>query len=406
MTTDQNNTASQTTTTPPALTPGQQNALAIRNGIGAGQQPMAIVPSNFGEAYQLANALATSKIIPSDLRDRAPDVLMMILSGAEMGLAPMASLRAFDVIKGVATLKTRTLVAAASQDPGVEYIRPVEYSSERAVWVGKRRGEPEIRVEFTRADAERAGLWNNGDNWRKYPADMLAARCSKRVASFVAPHIGLGIRTTEEMRDGGFEDVIDAEFVAVPTPPPPPIAPLTPTIVDGPPKNAKAAKTADKAPAEGKPASAERNKAAADEATAKAAESAKAAEAKRNAEAEEQRLKAQADADARAVEEARAKAAEPASAPAEATPAPADDDEFGGPSTTPATSATFPRGIVEGAAAQTFANFLADLADVKTSADLDKVKIYTPWSRIGAPGEAYGARMKEAYGKRKTEIAK
>jgi hypothetical protein len=52
-------------------------------------------------------------------------------------------------------------------------------------------------MSFTTADAQRAGL--NGDNWRKYPAAMLRARCLSAICRAVFPDLCLGLYDPDEL---------------------------------------------------------------------------------------------------------------------------------------------------------------------------------------------------------------
>lgn len=125
-----------------------------------------------------------------------------ILKGSEVGLTPVTSLGAFDLIQGVPAPKALTL-------------RALVQSAGHAVWIEKatdtecvaharRRGEAEIHTStWTIKRAERLGYLNK-PNWKSQPAAMLVARATSEVCRLVAADVILGIGYSAE-------ELIDAE---------------------------------------------------------------------------------------------------------------------------------------------------------------------------------------------------
>lgn len=234
-----------------ALTPYQERSMALREQMTSAD-PTAIVPRTFAEAQTFASAIAQSHLVPKDLRDNAPNVLMMVLAGAELGIAPIASLRVFHVIEGVPKLSADGIAALVMRSPLCEYLRPVVQEDDRVVWETKRRGEPKIQLEYTQADVTRAGLdapraSGAKSNHVKFPRQMKNSRCKAELCRTVYPEICAGMLSAEEQHD-----VIEAEFVETtlaPLPVPSPVvvaAPETKTIDQAAP--APAAKPAGKTP--------------------------------------------------------------------------------------------------------------------------------------------------------------
>lgn len=159
-------------------------ALAIR--------PAAIVPSDIGGFADLADRFAKSNMIPGDLRAKPDDVFVTLLAGHELGLTPMASLRAIHVVKGKPILSADTMVALVLGRGSARYFRCVEESDTSVTYETHREGAPEPqRATWTIKDAERAGL-SGGDNWKKYPRAMLKARCKAVLARDVYPDVLAG----------------------------------------------------------------------------------------------------------------------------------------------------------------------------------------------------------------------
>ena len=62
--------------------------------------PPAYLPKTLEEAVRFAELLARSNLLPVSLRNRPGDVLVTLLAGAELGLAPLAAMRTITVIDG------------------------------------------------------------------------------------------------------------------------------------------------------------------------------------------------------------------------------------------------------------------------------------------------------------------
>lgn len=228
-------------TTSQALTPYQERMVSLRENITHGV-PTAIVPRSFAEAQSFAAALASSELVPYKLRQRAPDVLMIILAGAELEIPPVRALGLFHVIEGVPKLSADGIAARATAAAACEYLEPIEQSATRVVWRGKRRGRPETTLAWTIEEARNAGLVRkNKDgspgNWERFPRQMLNARCKADLARQLWPEVCAGLQSAEEAYDGA----IDAEFrdVSPKTFSAPPPATVTATTNTAPPANEK-----------------------------------------------------------------------------------------------------------------------------------------------------------------------
>lgn len=223
---------------PTALTPYQARQIELREYITQDAAPRAIVPRTFAEAQAFAQAMANSSLVPEALRERAADIMMIILAGAELEIAPVRSLSMFHVIEGVPKLSADALAAIVSASPICEILEPVEQTNERVTWLAKKRGRPEIRLSWTDADVKAANLDRPARSGRPsnhvlYPRAMKNARCKAELCRMVFPEICAGLLTAEEARD-----LIDTREEAAPTkaaqfsvPPP---APASPTATSSP----------------------------------------------------------------------------------------------------------------------------------------------------------------------------
>lgn len=206
----------------------------MRDAMEPGAQPSAIVPRTFAEVMTMCQALAAANLAPKNLRGNATDMALVVMTGAEVGLPPMASLRLYTTWDGVPRLMAEGVRAIILQSPAVEYFEMSTCSDTEATWIGKRRGRPEKSVTWTIERAKKAQLLGK-ENWTKYPQDMLNARASMQLGRIIAPDVVAGMVSREEAMDGDFieaqfTDVKAPVFVAPPAPqgPPPGVPSMTP----------------------------------------------------------------------------------------------------------------------------------------------------------------------------------
>lgn len=161
---------------------------------------LAIVPRSIQEATDLAAKYATSALMPADLRGKASDILVTILAGLELGMAPMAALRNIHVVKGKPILSADGMVGLVKASGLCESFACIEESDTLATYSTKRKGEKAQEFTFTLSDAQRAGI-ANGDNWKKYPRAMLKARAKAALARDVYPDVLAGVYETSEVEE-------------------------------------------------------------------------------------------------------------------------------------------------------------------------------------------------------------
>jgi hypothetical protein len=150
--------------------------------------------------HKMAQTLVETSFVPQAFRGKPVEATAAMLAGAEVGLNPMASLRAFDVIQGTAAPRALTLRAIV-QSMGHE-IRVVESTPERATVEGRRKGEETWQLsDWTIARAKQLKLTGK-ENWQNQPQAMLLARATAECARLIAADAILGIPyAAEELRD-------------------------------------------------------------------------------------------------------------------------------------------------------------------------------------------------------------
>lgn len=159
-----------------------------------------ITPKSLTEARELSATLSKSTLLPDALRGKEAEILMTIMTGAELGLAPMQSIRAIDVIKGKPTLKAETMTALVRGRKDVcKYLTLKVSTPTLCTYETQRVDDPSpTTMSFSAEDAKAAGLISN-DNYRKFPAAMLRARCGSAICKAVYSDILLGVCDPDEL---------------------------------------------------------------------------------------------------------------------------------------------------------------------------------------------------------------
>src|SRR3954470_3498620 len=185
---------------------------------------------------QLGRLLAASGYF-TDARDAAQAVVK-VLAGHEIGFGPIASMTGVYIVKGRVTLSANLMAAAIKRHPRYDFrVRSLTNDACEVVFFedGKEAGAS----EFTMNDARIAGL-AGGDNWKKFPRNMLFARAVSNGAKFFCPDVfaGAPIYTPDELGADVDEtgDIIEGSIPAVTAPSDPsrPDAPSEPAPAPAP----------------------------------------------------------------------------------------------------------------------------------------------------------------------------
>lgn len=135
----------------------------------------AIIPTNYAETASLAQAVCRAQLANKFGNDQSR-VAAIMLSGMEVGLKPMASLRLFYVTpEGQPALLARGMLAVVQASGLLEHWEDRlegDGDDRRAVVVCKRRGFPAITRSFGARDAKAAGL-SGRQTYSKYNDRML-----------------------------------------------------------------------------------------------------------------------------------------------------------------------------------------------------------------------------------------
>jgi len=195
------------------LTGGDPPREGLREGLEAQREMLALVettgdlttsryePRDLPSAITLARLIAGSPLCPPPLRGREADVLLLMMTGAELGLSTMQALRNLHVINGRIGMSAAMVRSRCQKQPDCELFEVAEADADHAVMEVKKRGWTERRlVAWTIEDARRAELIQPDSLWTKWPQEMCIARATTRAASMYFPEVTSGISTEEDLK--------------------------------------------------------------------------------------------------------------------------------------------------------------------------------------------------------------
>ena len=230
----------------------------IHAGLVAGGDVGSIVPRTYDEVMRVAAAIIKGGLAPSSLsRQKTPEekqaaVAIIIMTGLELGLKPMAAMRSLTVINNrpAAYGEGRVAIVRKSGRARRVDMGTVERGGQLVGYCEAERadtGEAK-RVEFSEQDARNAGLWDdrpmapkkewfngqqssvmapNESPWHRYPKRMLMWRAAGYCLGDLFADVLFGLEdefTAAEI--GGGETIVAGPPIGAPPPPPAPPAAL------------------------------------------------------------------------------------------------------------------------------------------------------------------------------------
>jgi hypothetical protein len=178
----------------------------------------ALAPTNFAEAYKIAQMLSQSAFVPAMYRGKPNDCLAAMAFGQEVGLSPLQALQGVLVINGrpslwgdslLGVIRSNASVLSVSESitgEGEEIVATCTIRRKRGVLNGNVEVEETTRT-FSVADAKAAKLWGkkgkDGQDtpWITYPKRMLQMRARSWAIRDSCADISKGIAMAEEQFD-------------------------------------------------------------------------------------------------------------------------------------------------------------------------------------------------------------
>jgi hypothetical protein len=154
---------------------------------------MQLIP--FDQTKLMAEAIAKSKLFGIQTAEQA--LALGLLCQAE-GRHPAEAARDYHIINGKPSLKSEAMLARFQQAGGrVEWH---DYTHEAVSGTFTHPQGNSLKVSWTIKDSERAGLTAN-PIWKKYPRQMLKARCISEAIRAIYPGVLSGLYAPEELQE-------------------------------------------------------------------------------------------------------------------------------------------------------------------------------------------------------------
>jgi len=154
---------------------------------------MQLIP--FDQTKLMAQAIAESKLF--GIQTPAQALALGLLCQAE-GRHPAEAARDYHIINGKPSLKSEAMLARFQQAGGkVEWH---EYGHEAVSGTFSHPQGGSLKVSWTIQDATRAGLTGN-PTWKKFPRQMLKARCISEAVRGIFPGVLSGLYAPEEVQE-------------------------------------------------------------------------------------------------------------------------------------------------------------------------------------------------------------
>jgi hypothetical protein len=151
----------------------------------------------------MAEAIAKSKLFGIQTAEQA--LALGLLCQAE-GRHPAEAARDYHIIGGKPSLKSEAMLARFQQAGGkVEWH---EYGHEAVSGTFSHPQGGSLKVSWTMQDATRAGLTGN-PTWKKFPRQMLKARCISEAVRGIFPGVLSGLYAPEEVSDIPVQVVVE-----------------------------------------------------------------------------------------------------------------------------------------------------------------------------------------------------
>lgn len=177
---------------------------------------MNLIP--FDQTKLMAEAIAKSKLFGIQTAEQA--LALGLLCQAE-GRHPAEAARDYHIISGKPSLKSEAMLARFQQAGGRVEWHDYTHESVSGTFTHPQGGS--LKVSWTIKDAERAGLTSN-PTWRKFPRQMLKARCISEAVRGIFPGVLSGLYAPEEVQEFSLvQSHTEPEPIQVETEPVPPM---------------------------------------------------------------------------------------------------------------------------------------------------------------------------------------
>jgi hypothetical protein len=169
--------------------------------VKAGGRIAAMIPTDIDQAYRFAQALAGSGMTPKAFNNDPNKILVGIIAGMEVGLAPFQALQSIAVINGNPSLWGDGALALIQGSGLLVDIEETDDGDTATCRLVRKDRETPIIRQFSNAMAKSAGLLGKAGPWTQYQARMRQMRARSWAMRDGFPDVLKGIGIAEEVRD-------------------------------------------------------------------------------------------------------------------------------------------------------------------------------------------------------------
>lgn len=169
--------------------------------VAAGGRIAAMIPTDIDQAYRMAQALSQSQMTPKAFGNDPNKILVGIIAGMEVGLAPFQALQSIAVINGNPSLWGDGALALIQGSGLLEDIEETDDGETATCRMVRKDRKTAIVRSFSNAMALKAGLLGKAGPWTQYQARMRQMRARSWAMRDGFPDVLKGIGIAEEVRD-------------------------------------------------------------------------------------------------------------------------------------------------------------------------------------------------------------
>ena len=159
-------------------------------------------PESFQAMYNVADMFSKTGLVPSSLRGKPADVLLILQMGNEMQMKPTQALQMIDCIQGKPTVKPQGMLALIRMKFPDAIIRIDDsINGKVVVTMGRCQSDQDLYTSTWTIDRAKVMGLTGKDNWKKQPQTMLKWRAVADAARTVFPDILLGAMIKDEAED-------------------------------------------------------------------------------------------------------------------------------------------------------------------------------------------------------------
>ena len=169
-------------------------------------------PTNFDEAWRMAQVLADSDMVPKDFKGKPGNCLIAMQWGSDLGIPGIQALQNIAVINNRPSIwgdAAKALVIGRPDCDDINEYFEGEGDHLTALCVVSRKGKSPVTGRFSIADAKAAGLLGKAGPWTQYRNRMLQMRARGFALRDAFPDALRGLSIAEESQDLPVEKIIN-----------------------------------------------------------------------------------------------------------------------------------------------------------------------------------------------------